>query len=74
MLRPYERIRDGAGGPQHGLAVLQDKGLLVFLKVAGALVPAWTRPLPEPVEPLTATGVEPEIIRVWSRMVLAHAP
>jgi hypothetical protein len=71
----YERLRDVASGPQHGLAVLTAKGLVAFLRVTTALVPAapWRPPSPTAAQ-CPAGPVDPEIIRVWSRMVLAHAP
>lgn len=71
----YERLREAAGSPQHGLAVLAAKGLVAFLRVTTALVPAAQRQLPSSTAPRSPAGpVDPEIIRVWSRMVLAHAP
>ncbi|WP_127359899.1 hypothetical protein [Actinacidiphila soli] len=54
--------------------MLVAKGMAAFLRVAAALVPAAPRRLPPPSAPSDLPGpVEPEIIRVWSRMVLAHA-
>jgi hypothetical protein len=71
----YERLRTAGGGPRHGLAVLTAKGMVAFLRVAGTLLPARSHPPAAPVAPPARPGaLEPEIIRVWSRMVLAHAP
>lgn len=55
--------------------MLATKGMVAFLHVTAALVPAAPRRLPASAAlPGRAGPVDPEIIRVWSRMVLAHAP
>ncbi|MFD4243676.1 hypothetical protein ACFWP3_19070 [Streptomyces sp. NPDC058525] len=55
--------------------MLTAKGLVAFLRVTAALVPAARWRPPSPAAPQSQAGpVDPEIIRVWSRMVLAHAP
>ena len=49
--------------------------MVAFLRVTAALVPAAARRLPSPARPADLPGpVDPEVIRVWSQMVLAHAP
>jgi len=49
--------------------------MVAFLYVINALVPAAPRrPASSAGPPIPQGAVEPEIIRIWSRMVLAHAP
>jgi hypothetical protein len=55
--------------------VLAAKGMVEFLRVTGALVPAVARRLPSAAAPQGMPGpVGADVIRVWSRMVQAHAP
>jgi hypothetical protein len=55
--------------------VLTAKGLVAFLRVTAVMVPATQWRPASPTAPQSPAGpVDPEIIRVWSRMVLAHAP
>ncbi|MFD7446982.1 hypothetical protein [Streptomyces sp. NPDC059909] len=72
----YERLREsaGRGGRRNGLGVLVARGMVAFLKVAASLAAAaaprsWAPPSAE----AAVTTLDAEVIRVWSRMVLAHA-
>jgi hypothetical protein len=71
----YERLREsaGRGGGRHGLGVLVACGMVAFLKVAASLAAAAAPRSPVPPSAGTAvTALDAEVIRVWSRMVLAH--
>ncbi|MEU4234853.1 hypothetical protein AB0F17_62160 [Nonomuraea sp. NPDC026600] len=63
------------GGRRPGLGVLLAKGMVAFLRVAAALVgPVRSPASPTPPRPgPSAEGMDAEVIRVWSCMVLAHA-
>ena len=72
----YERLREsaGRGGRRNGLGVLVARGMVAYLKVAASLAAvaaprSWAPPSAEAV----VTTLDAEVIRVWSRMVLAHA-
>jgi hypothetical protein len=56
--------------------VLVARGMVAFLRVTASLAAAATPRSPAPAPP-TARGtpavLDPEVVRVWSRMVLAHA-
>ena len=56
------------------MGVLVARGMVAFLRVAAclAVAAARRRPSPPAVETAAAT-LDAEVIRVWSRMVLAHA-
>ncbi|MGV9881219.1 hypothetical protein [Streptomyces sp. NPDC003006] len=54
--------------------MLLDKGMATFLTVAMALSPPTPRAPAQPVASDTVCGLEPEIVRIWASMVLAHAP
>jgi hypothetical protein len=54
--------------------VLVAKGMVAFLAVAATLAPL-PPPRPSPATPAgPVCGLEREIVTVWARMVLAHAP
>ena len=73
----YERLREsaGRGGRRMGLGVLVARGMVAYLKAAAALGAAVAprRPDPPTAPAVVVSTLEPEVIRVWSRMVLAHA-
>ncbi|MEU3282505.1 hypothetical protein [Streptomyces antibioticus] len=72
----YERLREsaGRGSRRNGLGVLVARGMVAYLKVAASLTAAAVpRNAGPPVIETAATALAPEVIRVWSRMVLAHA-
>ena len=72
----YERLREsaGRGGRRNGLGVLVARGMVAFLKVAASLATAAAPRSPAPPSAEAAvTTLDAEVIRVWSRMVLAHA-
>lgn len=72
----YERLREsaGRGGRRGGLGVLVARGMVAFLKVAASLATA-AAPRSSALPPAegAVTALDAEVIRVWSRMVLAHA-
>lgn len=62
------------GGRRNGLGVLVARGMVAYLRVAASLAAAAAprSPAPPVIEAVTTT-LDAEIIRVWSRMVWAHA-
>ncbi|WP_171076213.1 hypothetical protein [Streptomyces sp. YIM 121038] len=54
--------------------MLVDKGMVAFLTVAAALSPRVPRAPVPPTTPDAVCGLEPEVVRIWASMVLAHAP
>ncbi|MFF0067257.1 hypothetical protein ACFYRC_38360 [Streptomyces sp. NPDC005279] len=74
----YERLREsaGRGGRRGGLGVLVARGMAAYLKVAASLAaaaaPRTRSPAPTAADAV-ATTLDAEVIRVWSRMVWAHA-
>ncbi len=74
----YERLREsaGRGGRRNGLGVLVARGMAAYLKVAASLAAAAaprTGSLGPPAAGAVTTTLDAEVIRVWSRMVWAHA-
>ncbi|SHN36219.1 hypothetical protein SAMN05216268_1693 [Streptomyces yunnanensis] len=72
----YERLREsaGRGGRRNGLGVLVARGIVAFLRVAASLAAAVApRSQAPPAFAAAATTLDAEVIRVWSRMVWAHA-
>jgi hypothetical protein len=74
----YARLREsaGRGGRRNGLGVLVARGMTVYLKVAASLAAAAaprTRSTGPPAAGAVAMTLDAEVIRVWSRMVWAHA-
>ncbi|MEU5547284.1 hypothetical protein AB0G85_33735 [Streptomyces sioyaensis] len=56
--------------------MLVARGMVAFLRVAVSLAAAAASRSPAPARPTacgTPAGLDPEVVRVWSRMVLAHA-
>ncbi|MBV9025021.1 MAG: hypothetical protein JO362_14805 [Streptomycetaceae bacterium] len=52
------------------------RGMVAFLRVAASLAAAAAPRSPSPARMATPgppAGLDPEVIRVWSQMVLAHA-
>ena len=58
-----------------GLGVLVARGMVAYLTAAAALgaAAAPRTPAPTTAPAVTVSTLDPEVIRVWSRMVLAHA-
>ncbi|MFG3268644.1 MULTISPECIES: hypothetical protein [Streptomyces] len=72
----YERLREsaGRGGRRNGLGVLVARGMAAYLKAAASLAAAAAPRSPAaPAAGAVITTLDAEVIRVWSRMVWAHA-
>ncbi|MGW3622525.1 hypothetical protein [Streptomyces sp. NPDC000880] len=72
----YERLREsaGRGSRRNGLGVLVARGMVAFVRVAASLAAAAVPRSPAPpAADAVATTLDAEVIRVWSRMVWAHA-